>query len=424
MKIKTDSHTGPRGSTPVGMKNQRAAFTLVEVMVTVAILAIVLAMVYSTFFSVLRVTKSGADAAEQVQRERIALKTIEDAFSGIVYYEQNQERYAFEADTTDFDYPALSFVSRVPPDFLGSKKFGAQRLRRIDFIVEDIEPHGRSLVMYQTPILQPVEDADLNDRESWVLGPGLDTFFVVFWSTINNEWISEWTETNSVPTRLKFEMSFKGDDGSSAEITDIHKREIMIFSGSITQAQQNPPLPSGGGRGRGKGKGKGSSRQRFTPEQIAEWRKRQSQSSGRSGRDGRSRYTDQQRAEYRKRIAERFMRGQGKTKGKGRVSIPGGGDLPGGGLPGGRFPGGGLPGDGGNSGGSSPPNVGGGIGGGIPGQRQINDALLDYAGLTGQPANSLQDLVTSGVLTELPTPPSGMSWAYDPVTGTVRAVVP
>ena len=213
-------------------RGEQTAFTLVEAIVAMGILSMVLVMIYQTFYSVLRVTEVGADAAEQAQRERIVLKTIEDALSGIVYYEQNQEHYAFVAETLDFNYPSISFVSRVPPDFIGNKEFGAQGLRRIEFVVEDapvevkVEVNGktikeikdeRALVMYQIPILQPIDATELEDPKRWVLGPGLDTFMVLFWSTINNEWLPDWEETNSVPTRLKFEMAFKLNDGSAAD---------------------------------------------------------------------------------------------------------------------------------------------------------------------------------------------------------------
>ena len=50
-------------------------------------------------------------------------------------------------------------------------------------------------------------------------------------------------ETTPVPSRLKFELAFKRADGEAARIEEIQKREIIVFSESITQAMQNPPLP-------------------------------------------------------------------------------------------------------------------------------------------------------------------------------------
>ena len=400
------------------MKNRQSAFTLIETMVSVAILALIVAIIYGTFFSVMNATQTGTSAAEQVQRERVALKTIEAALSGIVYYEQNQQHYAFTADTTDFSYPAISFVSRVPPGFLDSKAFGDQTLRRITFKVEDDSDHGKSLVMYQPTVLQPEENLGLGEEESGirsVLGPGLDTFFVLFWSTALNppDWSSEWTQTNSVPARIKFEMTFKRDDDEYAEITDTHKREIVIFSDSISQAEQSPPLPRSSGQGRGTSRG--SSRSRFTPEQIAEWRKRQSQSrssgssSGRSS--SRSMYSDAQRAAFRKRMAE-LARNRGQQSGGGRSFYPGGGQ-------GSTTPGGGQTGNPGNPGsGGSTPGPGGG--GGIPGQNVVNDALQFYYESTGQAATSISDLTDNGIV--LPDPPPGTQWAIDP-NNPARAII-
>ena len=381
------------------MKKKQAAFTLVEAIVSVAVLSIVLAMVYGVFFSLARSTVAGAEASVEIQRQRIALKTIEDSLSGLVYYEQSKEHYSFLADTTIFEYPSISFVSRVPPDFLGNKEFGSQRLRRITFQVEDDEDLGRSLVMYQEALMQPINTQDIREPKRWVLGPNLDTFFFVFWSTINNEWVSEWTETNSVPSRLKFELAFKGADGEAARIEEIQKREIVVFSESITQAMQNPPLPGarGGGSRDGKGGPRTSSRKKPTAEQIAAWRKKQAERSGRDGKDGRSRYTDAQKAEWAKRMRERA---QSRIRNYGNGGSGGSGGRSG-------------TGSGTGSGTSSvPPSPNWQAGNAtIPGYTTINDAIMDYAALNdGSSPPSVATLVTEGYLTSLPDPPSGNVW--------------
>ena len=378
------------------MKKKQAAFTLVEAIVSVAVFSIVLAMVYGVFFSLARSTVAGAEATVEIQRQRIALKTIEDSLSGLVYYEQSKEQYSFLADTTIFEYPSISFVSRVPPDFLGNKEFGSQRLRRITFQVEDDEDLGRSLVMYQEALMQPINTQDIREPKRWVLGPNLDTFFFVFWSTINNEWVSEWTETNSVPSRLKFELAFKGSDGEEARIEEIQKREIVVFSESITQAMQNPPLPQarGGGSRGGRTDSRTSSRKKPTAEQIAAWRKKQAERSGRDGKDGRSRYTDAQKAEWAKRMRERAS-GKGRSSGKGGPSGSRAGSGTGSGTGSGPTP--------------SPSWKSGNAT--IPGYTTINDAITDYAALNdGSSPPSVTTLVTEGYLTTLPNPPTGNVW--------------
>ena len=218
---------------------------------SVAILSMVLAMVYGVFFSMLRGTEAGAETALQVQRNRVALKTLEDAFSGLVYYEPDKDNpntgvYAFIVDTLDFDYPSVSFVSRVPPDFLGNKEFGSQTLRRITFQVEDDDDFGRSLVMYQSAALQPEYDLEVEEPSRWVLGQDLDQFLMLFYSTSVEEWINEWDDTNSVPSRIKFELAYARPDGGAASIEDMHKREFSLFSRNITKEmrlQKLKPAP-------------------------------------------------------------------------------------------------------------------------------------------------------------------------------------
>ncbi len=131
----------------------------------------------------------------------------------------------------------------------------------------------------------------------------------------------------------------------------------------------------------------------------------------RSSDSGRSNYTDAQRDAYRKRMAEIYQKRMASRRGDGPpAGPPGGGSV--------RVPpavGGGAP--------SSPPaGVPGSPGGvGIPGVTQINDALMLYEQVFGQPASSLDDL-TGLPEFNLPSPPAGMQWQYNPQTGTVTAV--
>ena len=151
--------------------------------------------------------------------------------------------------------------------------------------------------MYQSSTLQPVDALEVEEPSRWVLGQDLDTFLMLFYSTINNEWIYEWDETNSIPKRIKFELAYTRSDGGAAQIEDMHKREFALFSQSITQAMQNPKLAtstksrsksSKGGSSRGSSSRGSSSKSssRYTPEQIAAWRKKREEDARRRKSDG------------------------------------------------------------------------------------------------------------------------------------------
>jgi hypothetical protein len=287
-------------------RKQLVIITVLVLIFIVAPLTLYTAWNFKILHRESRFAKAHNKQVERSHKIQQRLTVIKEALSGIVFYEHNPELYAFNADTGDYDYPSISFVSRVPSHFPGGKKFAGQSMRRIRFAVEDGEEGERELVMYQTPLLQSSDTIELNPNRK-VLLPKLDSFMCVFWSPSVNAWIDEWVETNSVPPRIKFELAQKRADGSATLLEDIHALNISILSQAITQKIQNPTLPAPS-RGRSSSKSPPSrvttSKPRVTSEQIAAWRKRQAeQSKGRSHTT--SRYTEAQKAEYRKRMAER-----------------------------------------------------------------------------------------------------------------------
>ena len=89
-------------------------FTILEVMIALFIFALVLTAIYATWTGIMKGTASGIKAANEVQRSRMAIRSIEDALLTAVMYNENMKWYYFVADTKG-DLAALSFVSRLPP---------------------------------------------------------------------------------------------------------------------------------------------------------------------------------------------------------------------------------------------------------------------------------------------------------------------
>jgi hypothetical protein len=57
------------------------------------------------------------------------------------------------------------------------------------------------------------------------------------------------------------------------------------------------------------------------------------------------------------------------------------------------------------------------------GLMQVNSAINQFKATSSQPPANLQELITEGLLAELPAVPNGMKWNYNPQTG-VASVVP
>jgi prepilin-type N-terminal cleavage/methylation domain-containing protein len=180
------------------------AFTLLEVMVAIALLAMVVAAIYASWNSILKGTKVALDVAAAAQRTRITMRALKDSLLCACMYNQNGRYYAFLADA-DGDYASLSFVARLPKSFPRSGKFGDLDVRRLNFTVENSPDGGKRLVLRQNALLM---DPDKDEVENpLVLARDVNKFIVEFIDPQTGDWISEWANTNRLPREVRLTVA-------------------------------------------------------------------------------------------------------------------------------------------------------------------------------------------------------------------------
>jgi prepilin-type N-terminal cleavage/methylation domain-containing protein len=232
------------------MKNPRPrlAFTIIELMMAIAIFAGVMAAIYACWSAVVRGTKLGLSAAADVQRERVARRAVEDSLNSVVMYVANQSQYAFIADTSG-DYAYLSFVSRLPPSFPGSGMFGDLRLRRVTFSVEPDTNSTLRLVMTQAPVLLATNETQ--EPYSLVLAKNVTQFRFQFWATNAGtaEWVDEWLLTNQLPSLIQYGIAFDSTPPSLA--SGVTRRPPQLAAGVVAPPAVAvlEPYQMPGGRG-------------------------------------------------------------------------------------------------------------------------------------------------------------------------------
>jgi len=218
------------------------AFTILEIMLALAILMMVLSVVYSTWLSVLRAKKAADKAAIHAQRSRIALRTVAQALSGVEFFQQNQPLYSFIADTSG-TYAYLSVAARLPESFPGNGLFGDQSLRRVTFTVENGTNNYPQLVMRQYPLLLATNRVE--EAYPIVLAPELTDFLVEFWDNRRGEWMPEWLYTNQIPTVVRFMLGVgrRSDDPSKPQAVQV---ETVAIAAAVVPADlqgRNGRLP-------------------------------------------------------------------------------------------------------------------------------------------------------------------------------------
>lgn len=217
------------------------AFTIIEIMVAVAIFSMVITAIYASWSAILRAARVGGDAAAEMQRTRIATRTLQDAFASAVMYTAHRNLYTFEVDTSE-QFAWVSFVARLPASFPGSGYFGDQVVRRVNFEVARGDDGVDQLVLRQIPLLQtnrvPADDYQL------VLAREVSTFALEFYDTQTGEWVGEWLSTNKLPSVVRFALAF-GQGKANAKAAPETVRTVLLPCSAVPIAAQMPPVPRG-----------------------------------------------------------------------------------------------------------------------------------------------------------------------------------
>jgi type II secretion system protein J len=245
------SKSGQKMNSPLEIRNSKfsSAFTLIEIMVAIAIFALLVAAVYSTWMVILKSIQVGDAAGARAQRERIAIRTLEDSLTCIQSFQASMGYYTF--NVTNGDQPGLSFVARLPDIFPRNGKFDAN-LRRLTFSVEAGADSERDLVLRQNPILMD-QDAD-EQQIPLVLAKNVKDFIVESWDTNALDWVDEWDSTNSLPPMVRVTLTLaldnKNDQYNSAAPVLAITREIAMPSSTLPAiAQTGSPIGGGAGVG-------------------------------------------------------------------------------------------------------------------------------------------------------------------------------
>ena len=151
------------------------AFTLLEVLIALAIFLMLIVGIYASWTQIHRATRVGLEAAAENQRKRVAMRALEQSLGSVKYFLANETNYTFIAEFDGNSY--LSFVSHLPDTFPRSAIFQHQPIRRVQFSVKE-GTNGLALNLRQQPILY---EANIDDDENPLkLADSLTSFYVEY----------------------------------------------------------------------------------------------------------------------------------------------------------------------------------------------------------------------------------------------------
>lgn len=187
---------------------------MLELMVALALVAVLVAGIYSSWYSILKGADVAARAAARAQRSRFIKRSLEDSLLCACMFDQNARWYYFLGDS-DGGYSTLSFVARLPDSYPRSGKFGGLSTRRVTFVVE-----GGRLILRQSPLLMEPDQDEMTFP--LVLASNVDEFNVKFRDPRDpKSWVNEWSFTNQLPREVLVEVTLRSDDPNAATTKDV-----------------------------------------------------------------------------------------------------------------------------------------------------------------------------------------------------------
>jgi prepilin-type N-terminal cleavage/methylation domain-containing protein len=222
------------------------AFTLLEIMVALALFSIILLSIYSTWSSILKGKKVAETAAASAQRMRITMRTLKDSLLCACMFNANANYYWFAGQSSG-DYAELSFVARLPASFPRSGSFGDRAVvRRLTFKVEPGTNSDKQLVLRQNPLLEDPPDKDEMENPL-VLARNVKQFIVEFIDPQTGDWISEWTYTNQLPREVRVTVGLGSRDQFSNKPGEALVETVALPAQAVPLQMQMPLGPGGGG---------------------------------------------------------------------------------------------------------------------------------------------------------------------------------
>lgn len=194
----SNSRTGRLGSN---------GFTLVEVLIGLAIVAMAMTVVWQTFTVAINAWQRGDELINDLHHGDFVMEQLVQSLRSAAYFDGSGDIYGFRLEKRhDGRYPndILSWVKSGK----GLMPYGsrmAHGLHRVEFTVDRNERGDDAVTARIYPHLARDEDG-FRDGEIWELSPYVKGIECRVYLREEEEWSDTWEQTNSVPSMIELTL--------------------------------------------------------------------------------------------------------------------------------------------------------------------------------------------------------------------------
>jgi prepilin-type N-terminal cleavage/methylation domain-containing protein len=153
----------------------QTGFTLLEVLLAVAILGMLMTAVYSTWSAALNSWRRGSDVSEAFQRERVVMDALMELTQSAIFFAPSASLYAFVATKNPGLGDSISFVTASDAYLPPSETISAG-MRRVIISLEQDQYRRTYLAIVNEPALRPDDDKSLAPPQAHVISMDVSAF--------------------------------------------------------------------------------------------------------------------------------------------------------------------------------------------------------------------------------------------------------
>ncbi|OQW96938.1 MAG: hypothetical protein BWK77_03160 [Verrucomicrobia bacterium A1] len=198
---------GGRRNLQSSISNLKSAFTLIELLISLAILVTAMTIVWSTFSGTLSAWRRGTAMLDNLRHGDFVMEQLVSALRSTAYFKKDGKengRYGFWLDSGHgkYDNDKISWVTSssafIPPD-----SPLANGLHRIVFGIDQNDDGDYAVAIHAWPHLA---DMDEEDVKPWFISSEVKGIRCRVYNTEDESWDNDWEDTNSIPTLVEITL--------------------------------------------------------------------------------------------------------------------------------------------------------------------------------------------------------------------------
>lgn len=247
--------------------NNRAGFTLLELMVAMVLLVTAMTMIVGTFTAVLGAWRRGNEMLEDLHHGDFVMDQLVSGLRSAAYFETSPGKYGFRLDDRESgDYPndMISWVTSGTA-FMPRNDPLTKGLHRLVVTVENNDDGDAAVAIRAYPHL--AEDVEDDDPDPWFVSTEVKGLDCRVYNLEDEDWEDEWELTNSIPRLVEITLFMDPIEeyGDPVEL----KRVVEIPLGSHEDLSKNairaPGQAPGGRKQPGDNEENAAAGQTYTP---------------------------------------------------------------------------------------------------------------------------------------------------------------